>query len=169
MDKAFAPPFARVFGLLAIAGGLARIATTFLVGWSAGSAQAEALALAIDFALLFGLTGFYFANAARLGLIGLAGYLLAASGIAFIFGPDGAAFGIDVYQTGVMAIGIGLIILSIPMLISGVARPAAALWIASAASSILGDVIGRGAEGFALAGVLFGAGFAAAGWSLLRR
>jgi hypothetical protein len=169
VNTEFGPAFARFFGLLAMAGGLTRIATTFLVNWSAGLPQTEALALAIDFALLFGLTGFYFIDAARLGPLGLVGYLIAASGIAFIFGPDGTAFGRDIYETGVTAIGIGLIILSMAMLLAGVARLAGALWIASAAASVLGGAIGRGAEGFLFAGVLFGAGFVVAGLSLLRR
>lgn len=165
MTTAFRPR--RFFGVLAIAAGAARIATTFLVDWSRPSLPLEAVALAVDFGLLFGLTGFYFANVDRLGLVGLLGYLCAASGVAFIFGPDGEAYGVDIYRTGVAVIGVGLFILAIPMALAGVARVAAAMWIAAVLVTLGGDVVGRAAEGFALAGVFFGAGFVAAGATLL--
>ena len=168
MSDADAAPF-RLFGALALLGGAARIATTFLVDWSQPTRMTEVIALAIDFCLLFGLAGFYFANAARLGFIGLVGFLVAASGIALIFGPDGVAFGLDIYETGVGFIAIGLVVLSVAQGLAGVARPAAALWTLSAAAGVGGAFVDRAAEGFAVAGVLFGLGFMAVGVTALRR
>ncbi len=157
----------RVLGLLAVLGGGVRIVTSF-ISWDDASASLEALALGIDLCLLFGLTGFYFAFSARLGPIGFIGFLIAASGIAIITGPDGDAFGVDIYQAGVAIIAAGLAILSAILLIRRIAPFTAMLWLASIAAAIVGGALGYPNEGFIAAGVAFGAGFGVAGIATMR-
>jgi hypothetical protein len=154
----------RLLGAVAIAAGLARVASTFLP-WKAGDAGLEAFALAIDIGLLLGLSGFYFRHAAKLGVVGLLGYAVAASGIAFITGPDGEAFGVDTYETGATVIGLGLLVLSVMLLLRKVAPIAGLAWIAAVAASLAGSAAGQAELGFAVAGVLFGLGFASAGFA----
>lgn len=152
----------KVFAALAAAGGAMRVIASFMP-WTPENAGLEAFYLAIDLALLFGLTGFYLAVAGRTGIAGLAGYLVAASGIALIVGPDGTAFGIDLYQAGVVVIALGLVILSAALLLAREARLAAALWLVAIAAAPAGAALGQPGFGFAVAGVLFGAAFIVAG------
>lgn len=160
-------PYARLFGVFAIAAGVARIVLGFLP-WRDADPVLEGVAFAIDLGLLFGLTGFWVQNAKAFGPPGLATYLIAASGIALIVGPDGEAFGLDIYLIGVHVIGVGLALMATVILIRRIpARIAAVAWLVSAASAAIGNAIGR-PEGFILAGALFAAGFICIGLSLLR-
>jgi hypothetical protein len=164
--EAFSP--FRVLGAVAIAAGVARIASSFL-DWSQPNAEIEAFAFAIDVGLLLGLSGFYFANAQRLGAVGFIGYAIAAAGIAFITGPDGAAFGVDIYQMGVGVIAAGLLVLSAAMLMQKIARLAAGCWIASVVAGAGGGAVGYADAGFMIAGILLALGFIAVGLEQLRR
>lgn len=162
-------PYLRVFGIFAIAAGLARIASSF-IDWRESGGALEAFALAIDLGLLFGLTGFWLAHAKELGPFGLAAYLVAASGIALITGPDGTAYGVDVYETGVTIIGLGLAFLGAVILARGVdARLGAIAWLLAVAASVGGGAIGKPEEGFMAAGIIFGAGFVFAGMTVLAK
>jgi hypothetical protein len=155
----------RVLGVAALAGGLLRIASTF-IPWDASNPKIEALALIIDVAPLLGLMGIYFAHREKLGWLGFTAFALAEAGIASIVGPDTVAFGIDTYLAGVHAISIGLALLGILMLTTRVEALAAVCWVASLAVGLGGGVVGYGAQGFMIGGILFGLGFFAAGLAL---
>jgi hypothetical protein len=160
-------PYARLFGALAMAAGFVRIVLGFFP-WSDTDPLLQGVAFAIDLGFLFGLTGFWVANAKAFGAPGLVTYLVAASGLALIVGPDGTAFGVDIYLVGVHVIGIGLVLMSIVILIRRIpARMAAAAWLLSAVANTAGLAMNR-PEGFLVAGILFAAGFVFAGWTLLR-
>lgn len=160
-------PYLRGLGFFAILGGGARILSSF-IPWTGESAPLEAFYFGIDLCLLFGLMGFYSAIGAKLGLAGFAGFLIAASGVAFITGPDGVAFGVDIYNTGVAIIAAGLAILSAMLLIRRIARSAALLWLTAIAASIIGGALGHQDLGFTISGVAFGAAFVAAGIVTMR-
>jgi len=149
----------------AIGGGALRLASPFL-DWSTMTPSLELFALVVDFSLLFGLAGFYFANAERLGVTGFLSSFIAALGLASITGPDGVFYGIDVYQAGAQVIGVGLLLFGVVLVAKNIARLAGAAWILSAAASVIGGALGQGALGFQIAGVLFAVGFIAAGLSL---
>jgi hypothetical protein len=153
--------------MAAIAAGALRLGSPFL-DWTSATPGLEIFALIVDLGLLFGLAGFYFANAPRLGAIGLAGFVISASGLAAITGPDGAAFGVDIYATGAQVIGAGLLVFSIALLMARTAPLAALAWIAAAIVSVAGGWMGRGDFAFTIAGTLFALGFIAAGVDLLR-
>lgn len=153
----------RVLGLAAIAGGGLRIASAF-VPWAPNLAWLEAFYLVIDLLLLLGLMGFYFACRARLGVMGFIAFAISESGIAFILGPDGVAFGIDIYATGVLVITIGLTLLSLAILARrGAPWWIAASWIGAAVAGAGGAAAGQAELGFFAGGILFGLGFVAAG------
>jgi len=157
-----------ILGVCAIAGGALRIASGF-VPWVPGVAWLEALYFAIDSLLLFGLMGVYFAHRGRLGVLGLATFAIAEIGIASIVGPDTTAFGIDTYQAGVAAISVGLSLFGVVMLIRRAGHVVAPLcWIISTLAGVGGSATGQAEFGFLVGGLLFGLGFVAAGWNLLR-
>lgn len=152
----------RISALLAIVGGLLRVAAVF-APWPPDNTPLAALYLAIDLALLFGLMGVYLANHRRLGILGLAGFAIAAAGLALIAGPDQVKSGHDSYYRGVLIIAGGLGVLSIQLLRQRIMVLAAASWLASIACGAVGAALGYPAKGFIVAGVLFGLGFVVAG------
>jgi hypothetical protein len=158
----------RLLGGAAVLGGVLRIAAAF-VPWEQNVAWLEAFYFVIDVALLFGLMGIYFADHARLGVAGFAAFALAETGIASIVGPDGMAFGLDVYQLGVFAISIGLAVLGIVMLMVRAGSViAASCWILSLVVGLAATFANQPEAGFVAGGILFGLGFVAAGAALIR-
>lgn len=158
----------RVLGVAAILGGGLRIASAF-IPWTPEQAWLEALYFAIDVFLLFGLMGVYVAHRAQLGAAGLAAFVVAEAGIASIVGPDGMAFGLDVYQLGVAAISLGLTALGVVMLIKRAGPPlAAGCWILSFLIGLGATLASQPEAGFVAGGVLFGSGFVVAGVALMR-
>ena len=155
----------KTFGAAAaIAGGGLRIISTF-IPYEAGSASLEALYGVIDLCLLFGLLGVYLATAEKVGLAGLGFFLVAMSGLASIVGPDAQAFGVDFYRAGALVFVIGLAGFSVQLLRGGMLAPSAMLWIVTLACSLASAFA---PPMFIGAGVALGAGFAAAGYSVLR-
>jgi len=158
----------RILGGAAVLGGVLRIVSAF-VPWEQNLAWLEAFYFVIDVALLFGLMGVYFAERARLGFAGFAAFALAETGIGSIVGPDGMAFGLDVYQLGVFAISIGLAILGMVMLVTRAGSAlAASCWILSLVVGLAATFANQPEAGFVAGGILFGVGFVVAGVALVR-
>jgi hypothetical protein len=158
----------RLAAAAAILGGALRVGTAFLV-WNPEAAWLEALALVIDLSCLFGLFGLYLPHREPLGRAGAVAFVISASGIASIVGPDTTAFGIDTYQAGVTTVSLGLSLLSALMLRRRSGSAAAAwLWMASTIAGLLGFVTGRPETGFFIGGVLFGLAFVADGVAAMR-
>ncbi len=160
---------ARFFGYQAIAGGVARVASSF-IPWSPNNDWLEAFYFFVDINLLFGLTGFYLASAERLGRTGFTAFLIAATGIVLIIGPDGKSFGVDIYQAGVAIIALGIGVFSINFLLRGAGSMLApVIWLFSIVAVIFGAAAGFADQAFAVGGVFFGFGFIFAGRSLLQK
>lgn len=155
----------RLAALAAIAGGVMRVVSAF-TPYVPGSAALEGLYAAIDLLLLFGTIGIYVAEAPRLRPAGLIGFMLTIAGLASIVGPDGEAFGLNVYQIGVGVIAIGLLVLSVQFLRAGTQRLAAAFWLISVAFGVAGEAVLGPEQAFAAAGLAFGLGYVGAGWAL---
>lgn len=156
-------------GIAAIAGGIARIAAAFPLGLD--PIGAEWLYAGIDVLLLFGLMGIYLQRAERLGFLGVASFGVAVAALSFIGGPDADPFGFSTYQDGAATLAIAMVGLSIAWARAG-ERPlwAPACWFLSViAAGVLGFVPALAQYGFTVAGVLFGAGFVAAGLTLTKR
>lgn len=160
----------RLSGAAALTGGALRIASAFPLPLT--QIQLEALWTAVDALLTLGLIGIYLVRAEKLGFLGLAGFVVAMGALSFIGGPDADPFGFSTYQEGAAALVIALLGLSIAW-IRAQDRPWAPplCWFGTA---IAGGVMGALPAplpdyGLLAAGVLFGLGFAFAGWDLLRR
>ena len=146
-----------------IGGGL-RIVSSF-VPYEAGSATLETLYGVIDLCLLFGLLAVYVASAEVVGMFGLAMFLVALAGVASIVGPDAQAFGIDFYHVGALVFVIGLAGLSVQLVRARRMMASAALWTATLVASLASIAL---PQAFLAAGICIGAGYVAAGLSLLR-
>ena len=108
--------------------------------------------------------GYYLASAETLGRTGFAAFLVSATGIMLIIGPDGKSFGIDVYQAGLATIAVGIGIFSINYLLRGAnAMFAPAVWLLSIFAVMFGAVAGVADQAFIVGGVIFGFGFIFAG------
>lgn len=160
----------KLSGAMAIAGGGARIASSF--NWLQDPVALEWLYTAIDVLLLFGLMGIYLVRASKLGFLGLASFGVCVAALSFIGGPDADPFGFSTYEQGAATLAIGLVGMSIAWVRLG-ERPLAAplLWFASVlAVGLLGMLPAPvPSYGFTAAGVLFGAGFVSAGLDLVTR
>jgi hypothetical protein len=160
----------RLSGLAALLGGLLRIVSALPLSLSPESL--EALWDGIDMLLTLGLIGIYVVRAEKLGFLGLAAFALAMASLSFIGGPDADPFGFSTYEQGAAALAISLLGLSIAWLRAGERTFAPPLlWFASViAAGLLGMLPAPlPSWGFAAAGMLFGAAFAAAGLDLVRR
>lgn len=158
----------RLAGLAALSGGALRIVAAFQVTQDA--VTLEWLYTAIDVLLLMGLMGIYLSRAERLGYLGLASFGIAVASLSFIGGPDADVFGFSTYEQGAAALAIAMVGFSIAWLQRG-ERP---IW---APMCWFGSVVAVGAfalipplapYGFVAAGVLFGLGFALAGFELIK-
>jgi hypothetical protein len=147
-----------------MAGGALRGVTTFLP-WQAANAMLETIYAATDLAMLFALIAAGLATARALGRTGFACWAVALAGLASIVGPDPVMFGIDFYTLGAGIFVLALGAMAVVLIARRTLRPAAGLWVASAALA-LASVASPLA--FAAAGLVLGLGFVAAGWAMLR-
>lgn len=130
----------------------------------------EWLYTAIDVLLLMGLIGIYLSRAERLGYLGLASFGIAVAALSFIGGPDADPFGFSTYEQGATTLAIAMVGFSIAWLQRG-ERPiwAALCWFGSVvAVGLFAMLPGLAQYGLTAAGILFGLGFALAGWDLVR-
>ena len=159
----------RFSGLAALLGGLGRMASALPL--PTDQISLELLWTVVDILFTLGLIGIYLARAEALGFLGLASFLVAMAALSFIGGPDADVFGFSTYQEGAMTLAIAMVGLSIAWVRTG-QKPLAPplLWFGSVvAAGALGMLPAAAEYGFMVAGLLFGAGFAAAGWDLVRR
>lgn len=156
----------RAAGVAALLGGGARIVAAVIPA-APGSVELEALYTAIDGFLLLGLFGFYARRAEALGLAGLVAFTLAVCAFSLIGGPDADPFGFSTYQVGASILALAMALLGVAALVRRSAPPWAPLgWIAALGAGL---ATGTGAPwAFTAAGILFGAGFVAAGVELVR-
>lgn len=150
--------------LCAVSGGTLRIASTF-VPYTADSATLELLYGTVDVLMLLGLFAIYMSVAERCGWTGLAGFLIGATALASIVGPDANRFGVDFYLAGAACLLAGLAVLSVALLRARILRAAALLWLTTIAISIVG-AIARQPLLISASGLLFGVAFLMAGLSL---
>jgi len=154
----------RVGAAAAIVGGGLRIASTF-IHYHPDTAWLEALYGVIDVCFLVGLIAVYVSVAGRVGVFGLAGFLVALAGVASIVGPDAIALGVDFYRAGALVFVSGLAVLGVALIRAGAMRVSAWLWIATLGAALAARVA---PEAFLVSGVCVGAGFVVAGLNLLR-
>jgi len=123
---------------------------------------------AIDFLLLLGLFGLYAEHAAKIGWFGAAGLAVFVFGILIVRSPHVSFFGAGGYQAGAAIALLGITALGAMMLLQGIARLAPLLWFGALAAGLLGAAGLQAGLATAIAGLLFAAGFVAAGAASLR-
>jgi hypothetical protein len=157
----------RFAGLAALLGGLARIVTAFDLGLA--PPEAEILYTAIDILLLFGLMGIYLVRAEQVRFLGLVSFIVAVSAFSLIGGPDADPWGFSTYQEGATVLAFAMAGLSLAWVQTRAGpRVPPLLWFASLIAGGAASYL-PALPGFAIAGALFGAAFACAGWELVRR
>jgi hypothetical protein len=156
-------PVIHILGVAAIAGGVLRIADSFVTG-SFSLGTLTLLYLETDVFLLLGIAGVYWARRTTIGITGIIGMVIFVVGILLVRLAAFSVLGANGYRLGSIIALFGLAILSVETLQRRTeAYLSAALWILSMA---LGVAIAVGilpASMTILAGVTFGAGFVAAG------
>lgn len=151
----------RFSGLAAIAGGVLRAANAFTEGVVPGGLLPQ-LYFATDVFLIFGLVGLYLKARAPIGWAGLAGFVIAVTGLLMV--RSGVLFG--GYQTGASVALLGTVLLGLTMLATRQAIAAPVLWAASLALGVAAMASPTMTWASSLAGVMYGMGFAVAGWRL---
>lgn len=147
----------RIGGIAAIAGGLLRIADSFVPADWPADVQYR-LFFATDVLLLAGAAWLWWTRRATLGIAGIAGLAIFAAGILVIRFGD--------YALGAPMALVGLALFSGEVLLGGRGpRVAAIAWLASLGLGIAGMLVLREAL-TAAAGVAFGLGFVAAGLTI---
>jgi hypothetical protein len=158
----------RLLALAAVAGGLLRIANAFTAGIL--DAQALQVSYAVtDILLLSALAGILIAWRAELEILGYLGVSVAALGLIAIRATGFTSFAEAGYPIGAGIALVGVSMLGADLLMRKVGgRLAPWFWLASFALAMWGALGGQ-ATLRAMAGILFGAGFAAIGVEMLRR
>ena len=160
------PPKAiyRVLGVAAVAGGSLRIVSSF-TGSVLSATVLDQLYFATDVLLMLGIAGWYFSRAERLGTPGITGLVVSVFALSMIrsaslFGPHG-------YMQGAALLLAGLIVMNLLTLFrrDGTIVPTV-LWLVSLV--VAGMAFLASGPLAAVAGVLFGLGFVAAGIELWR-
>jgi hypothetical protein len=153
----------RLAAVAALLAGAMRMVVTFTSGMLIGD-QAELVYLLVDLLAVFALIGIYLRHRQRLGVLGLAAFVVALSGAASIVGPDGMLFGASLYMVGGILLLTGLAGLGALMLrVREASKLAPTLWIVAWLCVLLAS------PGFALlaevGGFLYGLGLFIAGAS----
>jgi len=156
----------RLSGFAALAGGGLRIADAFLSN-ALAAPTLEVFYFVTDVLLLAGLLGIYLPRRLALGWSGLVMFLTAVIGLLIVRSANGRFFGIGGYGFGAPVTLIGTTLLGVSMALKGEQRLAAAFWLSALAIGIAGSLDGQSTLPQTAAGVLFGAGFVAAGLALL--
>ena len=157
----------RILGIAAIAGGIVRIADSFVTG-VLPPGTLEVLYFLTDVLLLLGTAGIYWSRRTKTGIAGTIGFGVFVIGILLVRASAFGVLGANGYQLAAAIALLGLVILSVETLLRRAgAYLSAAFWLvsltlgAAAAAGIMPGVL------TALAGVAFGLGFIAAGAGVL--
>jgi hypothetical protein len=153
----------RASGLVAIAGGVLRVAASFAPMVLHSDIERELLYLAVDLCLMVGLLGFFVRHSKSIGWPGAVGLALALSGLATV--RASRAFStVDLYPIGALATACGVILLSARTWVAGrLPGWVPAAFMLSTLVGIIGSYV-RGADVlFVCSGVIFGLAFASLG------
>lgn len=149
----------------AVGGGL-RIVAAF-IPYVPDSARLELLYGVVDIGLLFGLLAAYLFAAEAVGVVGLAGFVVAFTGLASIVGPDSHAFGIDFYLLGSAVYLLGLTVLAIQLVRRRALVATGWLWLVAATAGMV-FALAAAAPVLIVSGVTLGLGYIAAARAISR-
>lgn len=156
----------RMAAVAAIAGGALRIADAFLADRFAAPTLAP-LYFLTDLLLLGGTLGIYFARRHLLGWTGVAAVALTFVGLLIVRSDGVRIFGLGGYEVGAPLALFGTTLLGVLLGLKGHLRVSATLWLSALAIGIGLPCCQSADFTLFVAGALYGAGFIAAGASLL--
>ncbi len=156
----------RLGALAAIIGGALRIATGVAPS-TMDMPSRELLYFVIDALLIAGLMGLYLERRHVLGWSGIIGFAVAVLGLLIVRSAHVRFFGVGGYAVGAPVALIGTTLLGVSLALHGTQRWAAGLWLASLAIGLAASFGARESWIPLAAGMIFGAGFVAAGFVLL--
>jgi hypothetical protein len=152
--------------LAAIAGGALRIAAGVAPSTMDASSR-ELLYFVIDALLIAGLMGLYLERRHALGWSGIIGFGVAVLGLLIVRSAHVRFFGVGGYAIGAPVALIGTTLLGVSLALHGTQRLAAGLWVTSFVIGLVASFGARESWIPLAAGMIFGAGFVAAGLALL--
>jgi hypothetical protein len=154
----------RVLGVAAIAGGALRLVNSF-TGSMFSATVLDQIWFATDVLLMLGVAGWYFSRAERLGTPGITGFVVSVFALLMI--RSAALFGPHGYMQGAALLLAGLLVMNLLTLFrrDGTILPVM-LWLASLVVAAMAFLASGPLA--AVAGVLFGLAFIAAGIELWR-
>ena len=127
----------------------------------------EALYFAVDVFLMFAVFAIYLQSSARTGLLGFAGFVLAAVGVGSIIGPDAKFGDFDQYVIGGTVFGFGMFFLGVALLLKRLQRLAATCWVLTIILGFAAYAPQISDSARLASGVFFGLGFVLAGRRIL--
>jgi hypothetical protein len=149
-------------------GGVLRLCGVFFDQSTFGPQLVQQLYFLTDVALMFGAMGIYGSLSGRVGVTGMIGFVVFVFGILLVRSANVSFFGAGGYRTGAAVALLGIACLGTAMLAVGASRVGPILWLGALAAGIAGAVFPAAGLFAAGAGILFSAGFLAAGWNLAR-
>jgi hypothetical protein len=153
-------------GIAAIIAGILRGVNSLLPA-NLPTVTSEILYLLTDIFILFGIMGIYGFEHQESGWWGFFGFLLAIVGTGIIIGPDGSIGGVNMYPVGSLILAAGLILLAVGSWIANkFSRWIPVLWVLSTIVGFIGYFIPGLNLLFVISGVMFGIGFAGAGFKI---
>lgn len=158
----------RLAGLAAVLGGLIDLVGPLVYPHLADPARLSTYAL-IDALLLFGMLGVQSVAGRVMGWPGLAGFVIAVSGVLLVRTSAAGIWGVASYTVASAIWSIGMVVVGATLLArKGPFRAAAALWIAAFVIGLAGLALKDQGLAHRVAGWCFALGFVAAGVILAR-
>lgn len=156
----------RTGGLIAIAGGLLRTASSFAPVFIGSDLGRESLYIVVDVCLTLGLIGFYAQRSKTIGWPGAAGLALALGGIVIVR-ANRAISTVDLYPAGALVIACGVIVVSVSAwVVRTLPGWVPVAFVLSTFVGMLGSVVQDANALFVWSGVIFGIAFAALGFEM---
>ena len=158
----------RLAGLAAVVGGLIDLIGPLVYPHLSEPARQSTYVL-IDLLLLFGMLGVQSVTGRTTGWLGLAGFVIAVTGVALVRTSAATIFGAASYVIASSIWSIGMVVTGVALLSKkGPFRLASALWIAAFVIGLAGLVLKDQGLAHRLAAWCFALGFVAAGVILAR-
>jgi hypothetical protein len=158
----------RVGAVCAILAGTSRAALIIAPGMGLSPPALETIYLAIDLAIQLALLALLTRLGNRLSLWGVAGVIMAITGLLVIRTGERSLFGAAAYPAGAGLLAIGMAVTTFPFIrVQGLGRLTAILFVMSPATAIIASTLNIGTAGFNIASAFFSLALISAGAMLM--
>jgi hypothetical protein len=158
----------RVGAVCAILAGISRAALIIAPGMVLSHPALETIYLAIDLAIQLALLALLTRLGNRLGMWGVAGVIMAITGLLVIRTGERSLFGAAAYSSGAGLLAIGMAVTTFPFIrVPGLGRLMAILFVMSPATAIIASALNIASAGLNIASALFSLALIAAGAMLM--